>query len=393
MLENCCATSKVILEEGLALAPPLADLCCSCQRTKVCFLPASSYPSCPLAPLPSCSCSLSQPASSNSSTLDLTFKLHGSSRPSSPGSHSDTSAYDSSLFEFTPNSLFSKLWCLVLVSQWLCITWVTRFHLNSRALLNWENACNDFFIALKDPTVENKKVSKVTGGLQNSCISIYVRNNQAHLTFPNLCPNCMRCFYLGIGTRTCYLSQGCPSINISIISVPTLWHWTVSWPQPCKSVPISRGGRMWIPKIGWEGRRRGLVEVGKKIDLVYFCHKFGLSEPTFKLDNCIGAQQSSGQVWRRTNVNSQYECDTQITTEEKDNSSLVMECKAHGCETGICPLLAQHTWNWCFIVSFILNAWISHSHQKKWTCPSCRATATKRCKDNCTTTYSHKPMK
>ena len=87
------------------------------------------------------------------------------------------------------------------------------------------------------------------------------------------------------------------------------------------------------------------MEVGKKIDHVYFCHKFGLSEPTFKLDNCIGAQQSSGQVWRRTNVNSQYECDTQFTTEEKDNSSLVMECKAHGCETGICPLLAQHTWN------------------------------------------------
>ena len=84
---------------------------------------------------------------------------------------------------------------------------------------------------------------------------------------------------------------------------------------------------MWIPNIGWEGRRRGLVEVGKKIDHVYFCHKFGLSEPTFKPDNCIGAQQSSGQVWRRTNVNSQYECDTQLTTEEKTTVHLLWNAR------------------------------------------------------------------
>ena len=55
-------------------------------------------------------------------------------------------------------------------------------------LLDWENACNDFFHDVKDLIMDDKKVSKVTGSLQNSHISIYVRNNWAHLhalTFPD----------------------------------------------------------------------------------------------------------------------------------------------------------------------------------------------------------------
>jgi len=55
------------------------------------------------------------------------------------------------------------------------------------ALLNWENVCDDFFHGVKDLIMDNKKVSKVTSGLQNSQISVYVRNNWAHLhtlTFP-----------------------------------------------------------------------------------------------------------------------------------------------------------------------------------------------------------------
>jgi len=36
------------------------------------------------------------------------------------------------------------------------------------ALLDWENACNDFFRGMKDLIMDDKKVSKVTGGLQNS---------------------------------------------------------------------------------------------------------------------------------------------------------------------------------------------------------------------------------
>ncbi|KIJ91664.1 hypothetical protein K443DRAFT_14206 [Laccaria amethystina LaAM-08-1] len=49
------------------------------------------------------------------------------------------------------------------------------------ALLNWENACDDFFGSSKDPIPDDKKVSKVTGGLQNTHVSIYVRNNRACL--------------------------------------------------------------------------------------------------------------------------------------------------------------------------------------------------------------------
>jgi len=56
------------------------------------------------------------------------------------------------------------------------------------ALLDWENACDDFFHGTKDPITDDKKVSKVTSGLQNSHISVYVRNNRAclhALTFPD----------------------------------------------------------------------------------------------------------------------------------------------------------------------------------------------------------------
>ena len=54
-------------------------------------------------------------------------------------------------------------------------------------LLDWENACDDFFVAAKEPIADDKKVSNVTGSLQNSHISIYIKNNRAHLhalTFP-----------------------------------------------------------------------------------------------------------------------------------------------------------------------------------------------------------------
>jgi len=49
------------------------------------------------------------------------------------------------------------------------------------ALLDWENACEDFFASSKEPIPDDKKVSKVTGGLQNPRISLYVRNNRACL--------------------------------------------------------------------------------------------------------------------------------------------------------------------------------------------------------------------
>jgi len=49
------------------------------------------------------------------------------------------------------------------------------------ALLDWENACEDFFALSKEPIPDDKKVSKVTGGLQNPHISLYVRNNHACL--------------------------------------------------------------------------------------------------------------------------------------------------------------------------------------------------------------------
>lgn len=48
-------------------------------------------------------------------------------------------------------------------------------------LLDWENACDDFFAACKEPIADKKKVSKVTGGPQNNHISEYIRNNHARL--------------------------------------------------------------------------------------------------------------------------------------------------------------------------------------------------------------------
>jgi hypothetical protein len=35
------------------------------------------------------------------------------------------------------------------------------------ALLDWENACDDFFVTAKDPIADDKKVLKITGGLKN----------------------------------------------------------------------------------------------------------------------------------------------------------------------------------------------------------------------------------
>ena len=54
-------------------------------------------------------------------------------------------------------------------------------------LLDWENACDDFFVAAKELIADDKKVSKVTGSLQNSRIGVYIRNNRTclhALTFP-----------------------------------------------------------------------------------------------------------------------------------------------------------------------------------------------------------------
>jgi len=57
------------------------------------------------------------------------------------------------------------------------------------------------------------------------------------------------------------------------------------------------------------------------------------SELTVHLEE-VGGQRSSGHVWKRTEIDSQCECNMLITPEEKDNDTQVMECKSHGCETG-----------------------------------------------------------
>ncbi|KAF8810697.1 hypothetical protein BYT27DRAFT_7253434 [Phlegmacium glaucopus] len=59
-------------------------------------------------------------------------------------------------------------------------------NITAATLLDWENACDDFFLA-RDPVAEDKKVVKVTGGLHNATINTYVCNNRVHLntlTFP-----------------------------------------------------------------------------------------------------------------------------------------------------------------------------------------------------------------
>ena len=47
--------------------------------------------------------------------------------------------------------------------------------------LDWENACDNFFEAAKEPITEDKKVSKVTDGLHHSQINSFVWINKGHL--------------------------------------------------------------------------------------------------------------------------------------------------------------------------------------------------------------------
>jgi hypothetical protein len=58
------------------------------------------------------------------------------------------------------------------------------------------------------------------------------------------------------------------------------------------------------------------------------------AEWTVELESAIGARRSAGRIWKRTEVDSRCECDTLITSEEKEAGTRVMECKARGCETG-----------------------------------------------------------
>ncbi|KDR76610.1 hypothetical protein GALMADRAFT_139524 [Galerina marginata CBS 339.88] len=85
-------------------------------------------------------------------------------------------------------------------------------------------------------------------------------------------------------------------------------------------------------------------------------------EPAVEPEVGIGARRSSGRVRKRTEVDSQCECDTLITLEEKEAGVQVMECKARGCETGWFHMS-------CMDFEFI---------PKNWTCPSCKPGTTKR---------------
>jgi len=116
----------VILEEGLILVPPLADLCCSHWKN-ICSLPTSSWPFSTLSSLPSCSHSLSQSSASDGSIPDLTCKLCGTS--SLHPLFLAPILLHAALFLILIYNSSNKPQCPVLVLLQLHVTLTTKLHL------------------------------------------------------------------------------------------------------------------------------------------------------------------------------------------------------------------------------------------------------------------------
>jgi len=181
MLDNRRVTRKIVAQQGLSLEPPLvisAHNCIQSFPTTANNLSRSS-PSNP-------SLSSHFPSAPQSSPLPPVNLQHCSS-PNSPVSRSSSSTC-SSLNEILPHALLHQV---TMSSSGIATVALHPGHkvapvlsdgvTTPGALLDWENACEDFFASSKEPIPDDKKVSKVTGGLQNPRISLYVRNNCARL--------------------------------------------------------------------------------------------------------------------------------------------------------------------------------------------------------------------
>jgi hypothetical protein len=193
-LDQQCATRKAVLEEGFTLVPPRADINRIRHVLSTPSLKGSQLPS--LQPRPASSASLAFDTFSDIPDLipDLPHVLHSVSIKSSSVSLA-TSSSESSASDFN-SQLLAQKFTLMSSNATATVTLhpghkvapvLSNGIVTPGALLDWENACDDFFVAAKEPITDDKKVSKVTGGLQNSRISVYVRNNRARLhalTFP-----------------------------------------------------------------------------------------------------------------------------------------------------------------------------------------------------------------
>lgn len=187
-LDNRRATRKIVVQQGLTLEPPLINPARNCPES----FPPASDPSHPLSPVPSQFCSQSRP-SSDDSLLNPTWKLKRVSRPSSPVLRSNTST-GSSLDKFIPHPFPRKITMSSMSTATVACHPGNKVALvlsdgitTPSMLLDWANTCKDFFANVKEPILDDKKVSKVSGGLQNSRITVYIRNNCARLhalTFP-----------------------------------------------------------------------------------------------------------------------------------------------------------------------------------------------------------------
>ncbi|KAF8798986.1 hypothetical protein BYT27DRAFT_7319795, partial [Phlegmacium glaucopus] len=165
------ATRNTVLVNDLVLVTPLINH----RITQTRSLP-------PLSPVPTTpSRSLTEPAPSDSSDdlPDLTCNLRNLS--------SDSSSDSFPIAFVTPASKMTSVNAVVIRHPAHKNAPVFgEGAITAAALLDWENACDDFFLA-RDPVPEDKKVAKVTGGLHNTAINTYIRNNRVHLntlTFP-----------------------------------------------------------------------------------------------------------------------------------------------------------------------------------------------------------------
>ncbi|KDR78151.1 hypothetical protein GALMADRAFT_46851, partial [Galerina marginata CBS 339.88] len=168
------ATRTTVTQEGWTLFRPLVNH----RITQARSLPPPSPDSASFTPIPSHRArSLSVSSSSDGTIPNLTGELRDLS---------DSSSSDSSL-DYLPNNIqfhSSKMAGTASVTRHPAHKIAPVFGeglITAAALLEWENACDDFFDAAKDPIPADKKVSKVTGGLHHTRINTYVRNNKARL--------------------------------------------------------------------------------------------------------------------------------------------------------------------------------------------------------------------
>ena len=198
-LDQRCTTQKVIQEEGLTLVPPLAEINQIHHVLSTPSLKSSELPL--LQPCPTSSLVIDTSSDIPDVIPDLLHVLHSTLIKSSPVSLA------SFLSESSALAFISQLFGQQFASMFCSITATVASHPGHRVapvlsdgmvtpsvLLDWENACDDFFVTAKEQKCPRSQAVFRTPTLAST--SGISKCAYMCLPFLSSCPTCVKPSYL-----------------------------------------------------------------------------------------------------------------------------------------------------------------------------------------------------